>query len=97
VAKKSLGGKLSVGGRKWAARRPDGYGVAEAEVIGTSGAVPPELADHQLLVQLVKGGDVVTREPLDAVRDRHMAARAGLPMSAVQLSRGEPVIPTEFV
>ncbi|WP_329279225.1 nicotinate phosphoribosyltransferase [Streptomyces sp. NBC_00691] len=95
VAKKSLGGKASVGGRKWAARRPDAYGVAEAEVLGT-GPVPPELADHQLLVELVKGGDVVAREPLEAARARHIAARAGLPMSAIQLSRGEPVLPTEY-
>ncbi|WP_329591961.1 nicotinate phosphoribosyltransferase [Streptomyces sp. NBC_01362] len=96
VAKKSLGAKSSVGGRKWAARRLDEYGIAEAEVIGT-GAVPAELADRQLLVELVKGGEVVAREPLDAARERHIAARAGLPMSALQLSRGEPVIPTEYM
>ncbi|MGW2741969.1 nicotinate phosphoribosyltransferase [Streptomyces sp. NPDC001450] len=96
VAKKSSGGKTSIGGRKWAARRLDEDGVAEAEVIGT-GPVPAELADRQLLVQLVKGGEVVAREPLDAPRARHIAARAGLPLSATQLSRGEPVIPTEYV
>ncbi|MFF8912158.1 nicotinate phosphoribosyltransferase [Streptomyces sp. NPDC015032] len=96
VAKKSLGSKTSVGGRKWAARRLDEHGVAEAEVIGT-GPVPAELADRQLLVELVKGGEVIAREPLDAARERHMAARAGLPMSAMQLSRGEPVIPTEYM
>ncbi|MER7106390.1 nicotinate phosphoribosyltransferase [Streptomyces sp. NPDC000229] len=95
VAKKSLGGKMSVGGRKWAARRVDADGVAEAEVVGT-GPVPVELADRQLLVELVKGGDVVAREPLDAARERHRAALAGLPMSAIQLSRGEAVIPTEY-
>ncbi|ORT61546.1 nicotinate phosphoribosyltransferase [Streptomyces sp. CB03238] len=96
VAKKSLGGKMSVGGRKWAARRVDADGVAEAEVVGT-GPVPVELADRQLLVELVKGGEIVAREPLDAARERHMAALAGLPMSAIQLSRGEAVIPTEYV
>jgi nicotinate phosphoribosyltransferase len=96
VAKKAAGGKTSVGGRKWAARRLDEDGVAEAEVVGT-GAVPAELVDRQLLVELVKGGDVVAREPLDVVRDRHASARAGLPLSATQLSRGEPVIPTEYV
>ncbi|MFF9349906.1 nicotinate phosphoribosyltransferase [Streptomyces sp. NPDC014734] len=96
VAKKSLGAKTSVGGRKWAARRLDEDGVAEAEVIGT-GPVPADLADRQLLVELVRGGEVIAREPLDAARERHIAARAGLPMSAMQLSRGEPVIPTEFV
>ncbi|MET9439847.1 nicotinate phosphoribosyltransferase [Streptomyces sp. NPDC006610] len=96
VAKKSTGGKSSLGGRKWAARRPDEQGVAEAEVVGT-GPVPAHLVDHLLQVQLVKGGEVLTREPLDAPRDRHIAARAALPLSATQLSRGEPVLPTEHV
>ncbi|WP_030250261.1 nicotinate phosphoribosyltransferase [Streptomyces violens] len=96
VAKKSMGGKASHGGRKWAARRPDADGVAEAEVIGT-GPVPAELADRQLMVPLVRGGEVIAREPLDAARERHIAARAGLPMSAMQLSRGEAVLPTEYV
>ncbi|MEU0273659.1 nicotinate phosphoribosyltransferase [Streptomyces sp. NPDC006307] len=96
VAKKSLGAKMSIGGRKWAARRLDADGAAEAEVVGT-GPVPPELTDRQLLVELVKGGEIVAREPLEAARERHIAARAGLPMSATQLSRGEPVIPTEYV
>ncbi|MDG9721706.1 MULTISPECIES: nicotinate phosphoribosyltransferase [unclassified Streptomyces] len=95
VAKKSSGGKTSIGGRKWAARRLDAHGYAEAEVVGT-GPVPADLADRQLLVELVKGGEVVAREPLDAARDRHAAARANLPLSATQLSRGEPVIPTEY-
>lgn len=96
VAKKSMGGKSSIGGRKWAARRLDASGIAEAEVVGT-GPVPAGLADRQLLVELVRGGEVVAREPLDAARDRHAAARAGLPMSATQLSRGEAVLPTEYL
>ncbi|GAA3061365.1 hypothetical protein GCM10020000_50690 [Streptomyces olivoverticillatus] len=96
VAKKSMGGKTSIGGRKWAARRLDASGVAEAEVVGT-GEVPAELADRQLLVELVRGGGTVAREPLAAARERHAAARAQLPMSATQLSRGEPVLPTEYL
>ncbi|KND38994.1 nicotinate phosphoribosyltransferase [Streptomyces acidiscabies] len=96
VAKKSSGGKTSLGGRKWVARRSDAYGVAEAEVVGT-GPVPAELADQQLLVELVKGGEVVGREPLDVVRERHIAVRGRLPLSATQLSRGEPVLPTEYL
>ncbi|MGP4000545.1 nicotinate phosphoribosyltransferase [Streptomyces sp. 8N706] len=96
VAKKSLGGKTSIGGRKWAARRLDADGVAEAEVIGT-GEIPPELADQQLLVELVREGRVLARESLDTVRERHAEARASLPLSAMQLSRGEPVLPTEYV
>ncbi|MEV6316652.1 nicotinate phosphoribosyltransferase [Streptomyces sp. NPDC051776] len=96
VAKKSVGGKTSVGGRKWAARRKDEQGVAEAEVIGT-GEVPADLADDLLLVELVRGGDIIGREPLAAARDRHVAARGNLPLSATQLSRGEPVLPTEYL
>ncbi len=95
VAKKSMGAKSSVGGRKWAARQLDADGVAEVEVIGL-GAVPDALVDRQLLLELVKGGEIVAREPLDAARERHIAALAGLPMSAVQLSKGEPVLPTEY-
>ncbi|MCX4726326.1 nicotinate phosphoribosyltransferase [Streptomyces sp. NPDC090052] len=96
VAKKSMGAKTSRGGRKWAARRTDADGIAEAEVIGT-GQVPPELRGRELLVKLIKGGEVVERESLDTVRERHLAVRATLPMSAFQLSRGEPVIPTEYM
>ncbi|MEE1937886.1 nicotinate phosphoribosyltransferase [Streptomyces sp. TRM 70361] len=96
VAKKSMGGKLSVGGVKWAARRPDADGVAEAEVVGT-GEVPAPLADRLLPVELIRGGEIVAREPLDAARERHVRARDGLPLSATQLSRGEPVLPTEYV
>jgi nicotinate phosphoribosyltransferase len=96
VAKKSVGGKTSVGGRKWAARRVDADGVATAEVIG-SGPVPADLTDRQILVPLVRAGEVVGREPLEAARLRHIEARASLPLSATQLSRGEPVLPTELV
>ncbi|OIK24584.1 nicotinate phosphoribosyltransferase [Streptomyces malaysiense] len=95
VAKKSSGGKTSVGGRKWAARRLDADGVAEAEVVGT-GPVPAELAGRQLLVRLVEDGRIVGREPLGVARERHIAARANLPLSATQLSRGEPVLVTEY-
>lgn len=96
VAKKSMGGKTSVGGRKWAARRVDEDGVAAAEVVG-SGPIPAELADRQLLVPLVRGGDIIGREPLETARLRHIEARAALPLSATQLSRGEPVLPTEVL
>ncbi|WP_344532065.1 nicotinate phosphoribosyltransferase [Streptomyces albiaxialis] len=94
VAKRSMGGKTSVGGAKWAARPLDADGVAEAEVVG-SGPVPDELAPHGLQVELVKDGTVVGREPLLAARDRHRATLERLPMSAKQLSRGEAVLPTE--
>lgn len=95
VAKKSSGGKTSIGGRKWAARRLDEDGVAEAEVVGT-GPVPGDLAGLLVQVPLMRGGESVGREPMAAARARHIEARAGLPLSATQLSRGEPVLPTVY-
>ncbi|MFC1443982.1 nicotinate phosphoribosyltransferase [Streptacidiphilus sp. N1-10] len=96
VAKRSAGGKASRGGRKWGARRLDQDGVAEAEVVGT-GPVPADLADRLLQVPLITGGTVVGREPLLAARERHLRSRAQLPISATQLSKGEPVIPTDYL
>jgi nicotinate phosphoribosyltransferase len=95
VAKKSMGAKTSVGGRKWAARRRDEDDVAEAEIIGT-GPVPAELAERLIQVPLMRDGESVGREPMAAARARHIEARAGLPLSATQLSRGEPVLPTVY-
>ncbi len=96
VAKRAAGGKTSVGGRKWAARRPDADGVADAEVVGT-GQVPADLAAHLVQVPLVKAGEVVGREPLETARERHVRARAALPLSATQLSKGDPVLATELL
>ena len=93
VAKKSVD-KISIGGRKFALRRLDEDGVAETEVVGIG--TPPENDgnDRPLLVELVRDGEVVGREPLDDARARHAAARAELPWSVQQMSKGEPVIPT---
>jgi nicotinate phosphoribosyltransferase len=96
VAKRSAGSKSSRGGRKWGARRPDAEGVAEAEVVGT-GPVPDELRAHQLQVPLVAEGRIVGRESLAAAQQRHRSSLARLPISAAQLSRGEAVIPTEYL
>ena len=95
VAKKSVD-KISVGGRKYALRRRTTDGVAEAEVVGIGTPAENDGDDRELLVKLVAAGEVVGREPLEAARDRHVAARAELPPAAQQMSRGEPVIPTVF-
>jgi nicotinate phosphoribosyltransferase len=93
VAKKSKD-KGSVGGRKFALRRRDARGVAEAELVGI-GALPEDDGDDRpLLVPLVRGGEVVGREPLERARERHVAARAELPLQAKQMSKGDPVLPT---
>ncbi|RMI45783.1 nicotinate phosphoribosyltransferase [Actinomadura harenae] len=95
VAKRSTG-KPSRGGRKSALRRLDGHGTACAEVV-TTGEPQPGGRDRLLQIPLVTKGEVVGREPLSAARDRHTAALAELPATALQLSRGEPALPTEFV
>ena len=93
VAKRSTD-KLSIGGRKYALRRRNGRGVAEAEVVGIGTAPVDDGDDRSLLVPLVAAGKVVGREPLDDARARHAGARAELPLAAQQMSRGEAVIPT---
>jgi nicotinate phosphoribosyltransferase len=94
VAKKSQD-KVSVGGRKYAMRRRTPDGVAEAEVIGLA---PPDDDgnDRPLLVALVREGEMVGREPLAVARERHAVSRAELPPTALQMSRGEPAIPTVY-
>jgi len=94
VAKRSVG-KPSRGGRKWAARQLDEAGFAAAEVVtdyepkGGNGTRP-------LLQLLVRGGEIVAREPISAARTRHRAVVSELPAHARQLSRGYPAIPTVF-
>jgi nicotinate phosphoribosyltransferase len=95
VAKKSTD-KVSIGGRKYALRRLSPSGTAQAEVIGIGTAPLDDGDDRALLVPLVASGEVVGREPLEAARDRHAAARAELPVEARSMSKGDPVIPTVF-
>ncbi|GII61663.1 nicotinate phosphoribosyltransferase [Sphaerisporangium krabiense] len=94
VAKKSVG-KPSKGGRKEAFRALRD-GVATAELITTSPGAPAPAQARPLLRDLVRGGEIVGREPLAAARERHLASTAELPVPARQLSHGDPVIPTVF-
>ena len=93
VEKKSAN-KATVGGRKFALRRLNERGVAEAEVIGVGEVPAGDHNDRPLLVPLVAGGRVVGREPLTTARERHAATRAELPRAARKMSAGDPVIPT---
>ena len=99
VAKRSVG-KPGRGGRKWAFRQFDEDGVAVAELITRAdpgdGQELGGMPQRPLLRQLVRGGEIVGREPLTAARDRHRAALAELPVHALSLSRGYPAIPTVF-
>ena len=88
--------KKSVGGRKYAMRRLGSSGLAEAEIIGIGEVPQGDSNDRHLMVELVKGGERVDHSTLDDARDRHAASRAELPAKALQMSRGEAVIPTIF-
>jgi nicotinate phosphoribosyltransferase len=96
VAKRSKD-KISIGGRKFALRRRDAKGVAEAEIVGIGEPPVDDGDDRPLMVPLVRDGEVVGREPLEVSRARHDASRAELPAQAHQMSRGEPVVPTEHL
>ena len=88
--------KVSHGGRKYALRRRNRRGVAEAEVVGVGREPVDDGDDRPLLIPLVRDGETVGREPLAAARERHHRSRAELPPTALQLSRGEPAIPTRW-
>jgi nicotinate phosphoribosyltransferase len=96
VAKKSEG-KRSVGGRKHAVRRHDADGIATAEVV-SSAPVPPRDGDRDLVVPLVRNGELCEqlspRDALARARDHHQRIRRALPQEAWALSRGEPVLET---
>ncbi len=95
VAKKSIN-KISVGGRKYALRRLSEQGTAETEIIGIGAPPTGDSNDRPLLVQLVDGGKIIGEESLDTSRERHRNARAELPLEALMMSRGEPVIDTIY-
>ena len=96
VAKKSVD-KISVGGRKYALRRLDEHGVADAEIIGIERPSTPDHNDRELLVPLVQRGEIVAEEPLSAARERHARAVAELPDEAMRMSDGEAAIATVYV
>jgi nicotinate phosphoribosyltransferase len=89
--------KKSVGGRKYALRRVNHSGDAEAEIIGIGERPANDGNDRELLVQLMAAGEPVVDTSADAARAHHKRALAELPAGAKRLSRGEPVIPTEYL
>ena len=90
--------KASVGGRKYALRRRNARGVAEAEVVGIGEPPADDGDDRELLVPLMSEGCVVDPElfDLETARRRHADSRAELPPAALRLQRGEPAIPTVY-
>lgn len=99
VGKKS-DGKATVGGRKQPVRAL-ASGVATSEDIWVED--PPVAADagRHLLVDLVVDGAVreehLGAAGVEAARAHHAAAIAELPVEALSLSRGEPILPTRYL
>jgi nicotinate phosphoribosyltransferase len=103
VAKRSTD-KPSTAGRKHAYRElVDGVAVSELVLVDHGRGADDQRAGgsedpgRPLLVPLVRKGEVVGAEPIDAARDRHRRVRAELPLDAGKMSRGEAVIPTQFL
>jgi nicotinate phosphoribosyltransferase len=95
VAKKSVN-KVSVGGRKYALRRLSEEGTAQAEIVGIGVSPTADSNDRPLLVRLVEAGEIIGDESLETIRERHRRSRTELPLEALKMSRGEPVIETIF-
>lgn len=99
VGKKS-DGKATVGGRKQPVRTL-ASGVAQSEDIWVED--PPVGADagRPLLVDLVLDGDIVEEHAgaagVQSARAHHASAIAELPIEALSLSRGEPILPTRYL
>jgi nicotinate phosphoribosyltransferase len=88
--------KTSVGGRKWALRRLSADGFAEAEVVGIEERPTDDGDDRPLMVDLLRGGELLAPPDLAWARERHAASRAELPADALRLQRGDVAIPTVF-
>ena len=89
--------KSSVGGRKYALRRRNAQGVAQAEIIGINEQPDDDGDDRQLLVPLVERGEVVAPTDAQTAKEHHEMARAELPRKALRLSHGEPALPTRYL
>ena len=76
---------------RWRRERPGDPRRPSSELAFRQVATPN---DRPLLVQLVNGGKIVGDE--STMRERHLRARAELPLEALKMFRGEPVIETVF-
>jgi nicotinate phosphoribosyltransferase len=96
VSKRSAG-KSTKGGRKFPTRLLDDGGTAIRELIRTSASGQQDgQPGRPLLRELVRDGEIVGAERLEAARERHKQALAELPAEALSLDPGEPAIPTVF-
>lgn len=106
VAKKSAD-KASVGGRKSVKRRFAKNGRADAELIflgdgpaGVDEGAELSASARDVLVPLATDGVIderyLGRAGVELARKRHAASIAELPRKAMSLTRGDPVLPTQY-
>lgn len=104
VAKTSEG-KVGIGGRKFPVRRLNAAHIAVEELVyvgdGPETSVARSSSERPLLVQLVDAGVIDARYtgPAGTAKAREHCSQvlAELPVDAVRLGRGDPVLPTRFV
>ena len=87
--------KESHGGRKEALRLARATGTITEEVVHPAGR-PPETTNpcRVLTTPLVRGGEVVFDPNLSAARELVASGLRSLPWEGLNLSHGEPAIPT---
>ena len=87
--------KESHGGRKEALRLARATGTITEEVVYPAGR-PPEPTEpcRVLTTPLVRGGEVVFNPNLSAARELVASGLRSLPWEGLNLSHGEPAIPT---
>ncbi|MCV7380379.1 nicotinate phosphoribosyltransferase [Mycobacterium alsense] len=90
--------KESRGGRKEALRLARPTGTITEEVVHPAGRAPQTTEPCRVLTTpLVRGGEVVSCADLAAARDLAAAGLRSLPWEGLNLSNGEPAIPTTQV
>ncbi len=94
VQKRSLH-KQSAGGRKAAVRLARPSGTVTEELTHPAGHHPDvDGPARTLTVPLMRAGEALPRDGLDAARDRVAAGLHSLPWEGLALSHGDPAIPT---
>ncbi len=91
--------KESHGGRKRARRLITRAGTYLEEVVYPAAQTPPDAAaadGRELTVPLVRSGEPTANLSLETARDKVAAGLLSLPRDGLELSRGEPAIPTRI-
>jgi nicotinate phosphoribosyltransferase len=100
VAKRSVH-KTNVGGRKFAMRRHDDEGIANAELLSAGHDAEVGAHDRELLVPLVSNGEIhneyTGHAGTELAREFHAHAKQALPLQGLRLGRGEAALPTKFI